>query len=360
MEQSRIDKIMARMKDAGLSQALLSDPYTLRYLTGDRFSPNERFLALLLREGQKPLLFLNKLFLAPHVAEENIVPYVDAERGALKVLPRIDKTQPLGIDKKLAAEFLLELQENGAASAYVNVSPCVDRVRAQKDAGEIAKMERASRLNDEVMLRVKEYVREGVTELELADRLNALYRELGAESLSFPSIVCFGANAADPHHAPDGTRLKPGECVLFDIGGVWDGYCSDMTRTYYFGEPSAHDREVYETVLRANLAAEAIMKPGVRFCDLDAAARKVITDAGWGPNFTHRLGHSIGLQGHEWGDVGEVNTEEVKPGNIFSCEPGIYLAGDTGVRIEDLCLITETGVKILNAAPKGLEVIPVR
>ncbi len=133
-----------------------------------------------------------------------------------------------------------------------------------------------------------------------------------------------------------------------------------MTRTYYYGEPSAHDREVYDTVLRANLAAEAIMKPGVRFCDLDAAARRVITDAGYGPNFTHRLGHSIGLQGHEWGDVGEVNTEEVKPGMIFSCEPGIYLQGDTGVRIEDLCLITEDGVRILNAVSKDLEVIPLR
>ena len=357
MDQSRIDRIMTSMKAAGLSQALLSDPFTLTYLTGDRFNPNERYLALLLREGQKPALFLNRLFVAPHVEAEFIVPYDDSERGALKCLPLIDRKAPLGIDKRLAAEFLLELQENDAASAYVNVSPCVDHVRACKDADEIAKMEYASRMNDEVMARIKTCVRAGVSELELADRLNAIYRELGAQRLSFPSIVCFGANAADPHHSPDGTVLKEGDCVLFDIGGVWNDYCSDMTRTYYYKFVTDRDREVYETVLRANLAAEAIMKPGVRYCDLDAEARRIITDAGYGPYFTHRLGHSIGLQGHEWGDVGPVNTEPVKTGNIFSCEPGIYLPGETGVRIEDLCLVTDAGVKILNQAPKELEII---
>ena len=357
MNQSRIEKILAGMKAAGLSQALLSDPSTLTYLTGDRFSPGERYLALLLREGERPVLFLNRLFRAPHVENESIVPYDDSERGALKALPLLDRKAPLGIDKCLPAEFLLELQENAAAGAYVNVSPCVDHVRAVKDAEEIARMERASRLNDEVMSRIRNEVREGVTELELSDRLDRIYRDLGAQGLSFPSIVCFGANAADPHHSPDGTVLKEGDCVLFDIGGVWDDYCSDMTRTYYYGCVSDRDRTVYETVLRANLAAEAIMKPGARFCDLDAEARNVIEAAGYGAYFTHRLGHSIGLQCHEWGDVGPVNPESVRPGNIFSCEPGIYLPGETGVRIEDLCLVTETGVKILNQAPKELEII---
>ena len=357
MNQSRIEKIMAGMKAAGLSQALLSDPFTLMYLTGDRFNPGERFLALLLREGEKPALFLNRLFLAPGVDADFIVSYDDSERGALKTLPLLDKNAPLGIDKRLAAEFLLELQENAAASAYVNVSPCVDSVRAVKDADEVARVEYAARLNDEVMLRIKNEVREGVTELELADKLDRIYRELGAQELSFPSIVCFGANAADPHHSPDGTALKEGDCVLFDIGGVWNDYCSDMTRTYYYKRVSDRDREVYETVLRANLAAEALMKPGVRFCDLDAEARNVIEAAGYGKYFTHRLGHSIGLQCHEQGDVGPVNTETAKPGNIFSCEPGIYLPGETGARIEDLCLVTENGVKILNQAPKELEII---
>lgn len=358
MDQSRIGRIMAAMANAGLSQALFSDPSALRYITGDSFSPGERFLGLLLREGREPALFLNRLFAAPHVDARHIVPYDDAESGPLKVVPLLDAGAPLGVDKKLPAGFLLELQECGAASGYVNASPCADSVRAVKDADEIARMEFASRQNDEVMLRIKAEVREGVTEIELAEKLDRIYRDMGAERLSFPSIVSFGANAADPHHRPNNTVLKAGECVLFDIGGVWNGYCSDMTRTYYYKSVSERDRAVYETVLRANLAAEAMMKPGVRFCDLDAAARRVISDAGWGPNFTHRLGHSIGLQDHEWGDVGPVNTDAVKPGNTFSCEPGIYIPGETGVRIEDICLVTETGVKILNHVSKELEILP--
>lgn len=348
---------MASLKEAGLTQALLSDPFSLTYVTGDDFRPGERFLALLLREGQKPMLFLNRLFLAPHVAAENIVPYDDIERGALKALPLIDSSRPLGVDKKMPAEFLLELQQANAAAGYVNASPCVDHVRACKDPEEIALMARASQMNDQAMMALRERVREGVTEIALADELSVIYRELGADGLSFPSIVSFGANAADPHHSPDNTVLKPGQCVLFDIGCIKDGYCSDMTRTYYFKEAGAKDREIYEITRRANEAAEAAMKPGVRYCDLDGIARKIITDAGYGPYFTHRLGHSIGRQGHEWGDVSSVNTEQVKPGNIFSCEPGIYLPGETGVRIEDLCLITEMGVRILNHVPKELQII---
>ncbi len=357
MNQERIDKIMARLADVGVPQALLSDPFSLAYLTGERFHPGERFLGLLLREGRAPKLFLNKLFSAPGVAPEDIVFYDDSERGAMKVLPFLDSGSPLGIDKKLAAEFLLELQESGAAPRYVNASPCVDRVRAQKDAREAELMIRASRMNDEAMLRVKSEVREGVTERELSEKLSRIYRELGAEGLSFPSIVSFGANAADPHHSPDESALEPGQCVLFDIGCVKDGYCSDMTRTYYFKFAPEIDREIYDVTLRANLAAEAMMKPGVRFCDLDAEARRVIAEAGYGPYFTHRLGHSIGQEDHEWGDVGVGNTETVKPGMVFSCEPGIYLPGKTGVRIEDLCMITESGVKILNSVPKELEII---
>lgn len=348
---------MASLKDAGLTQALLSDPFSLAYVTGDRFRPGERFLALLLREGKKPALFLNRLFSAPHVAPENIVLYDDTESGVCKVLPLIDHASPLGIDRKMAAGFLLELQEGGASSCYVNASPCVDHVRACKDAGEIALMERASQINDRAMLALCGRIRGGVTEIELAGELAGIYRELGADGFSFPPIVSFGANAADPHHSPDGTVLEPGQCVLFDIGCIKDGYCSDMTRTYYYKTVSAKDREIYELTRRANEAAEAAMKPGVRYCDLDGIARKIIADGGYGPYFTHRLGHSIGQQGHECGDVSSVNTEQVKPGNIFSCEPGIYLPGETGVRIEDLCLITETGVKILNRVSKELQII---
>ena len=195
-------------------------------------------------------------------------------------------------------------------------------------------------------------VHEGATERGIAAQLLDIYRAHGAEDFSFPPIVSFGAHAADPHHEPDGTALRAGEVVLFDIGGRRERYCSDMTRTFFFGEPDAESARVYDVVRRANEAAEALVRPGVRFCDLDRAARGVIEDAGYGPYFTHRLGHSIGLEDHEPGDVSSVNEDVVEPGMTFSIEPGVYLPGRTGVRIEDLVLVTEDGAEVLNAYPK--------
>ena len=257
----------------------------------------------------------------------------------------------------MPARFLLELMERKAAGGYRNGSFCVDDTRGCKEPDEQEKMIRASLLNDQAMALFRALVRPGLTEAEAARRVREIYGELGAEDVSFTPIVSFGANAADPHHEPDDTVLKEGDCVLFDVGCRLDGYCSDMTRTFFYRAVSPEQRKVYETVLEANLAAEARMGPGVRFCDLDAAARQVIDRAGYGPYFTHRLGHSIGLEVHEPGDVSAVNTDTAQPGRIFSCEPGIYLPGKFGVRIEDLCMITPQGVMVLNRYPKELDII---
>ena len=219
-------------------------------------------------------------------------------------------------------------------------------------------MRAASATNDQAMAWLRSQLHEGVTEHEIASGLLAEYRRLGAQDHSFTPIVSFGANAADPHHEPDGTRLRAGDVVLFDVGCKRDSYCSDMTRTFFFGaEPSERDREVYETVRRANEAAEAIVAPGVTFAEIDLTARRIIEDAGYGSYFTHRLGHQIGLEDHEPGDVSSTHDEPVRPGQCFSIEPGIYLPGEMGVRIEDLVIVTENGCEVMNAYPKQLTVI---
>nr|MCR5468694.1 M24 family metallopeptidase [Lachnospiraceae bacterium] len=205
--------------------------------------------------------------------------------------------------------------------------------------------------------RFKKLIHEGVTEKQVADQMHDIYLELGADDYSFTPIVSFGANAADPHHEPDDTVLKVGDCVLFDVGGIKDGYCSDMTRTFYYKEVSNHCREIYNLVRSANEAAEALIKPGVKLADLDAAARDLITEHGYGPNFNHRLGHFIGLDEHEFGDVSSACDWVTEPGMIFSIEPGVYVEGDTGVRVEDLVLVTEDGVEVLNHYPHELEII---
>jgi Xaa-Pro dipeptidase len=195
------------------------------------------------------------------------------------------------------------------------------------------------------------------SEKKLAQFLPGLYEEFGAQGCSFDPIIAYGANAANAHHEPENCPLKEGDSVIIDIGCKKDSYCSDMTRTVFYKYASDHARKVYDIVLEANKRAITMIKPGVRFCDIDAAARNYIEAAGYGKCFTHRTGHSIGLEVHEFGDVSAVNTDTVQPGMTFSIEPSIRILGEFGVRIEDLVLVTEDGCEILNEYDKELMIV---
>lgn len=357
MYRGRIDRVLGNMKEAGLTQMLISDPPSIYYLTGRWILPNERLLALYLNQNGNHKLFVNKLFTVDGEIGMEKVWFSDTDPGCEIIASYTEHDKPLGIDKKMAARFLLELMELGAGSAYRNASECVDGARRIKDEDEIRKMRTASELNDEAMEEIRGLLKDGVTELEVAAGLNAIYKRQGTQGASFGPLVSFGANAAIGHHKPDGTALKAGDCVLIDTGCKKDGYCSDMTRTYFYKSVTDKQREVYEIVKRANLAAQAAMKPGMKFCEIDQVARDIITEAGYGPNFTHRLGHCIGIEVHDAGDVSAVNQDVVKEGMIFSCEPGIYLPGEFGVRIEDLMLVTADGAVSLNRVSKEMEVV---
>ena len=228
-----------------------------------------------------------------------------------------------------------------------------------KNEEEIAIMKEASVINDSVMEKVADFIKEGMTEKEVADFINAEFFAAGASGLSFDTIVCFGPNAADQHHEPSETRtLKAGECVLIDMGCVWKGYCSDMTRTFFYKKgPSKEQEIIYNLVKNACESAEEYVQPGRRLCDIDSIARDIITEGGYGPDFTHRLGHFIGQEDHEYGDVSQGFKEVTVPGNIFSIEPGIYHPSILGCRIEDLILVTEDGHEVLNHYPREIEII---
>ena len=156
---------------------------------------------------------------------------------------------------------------------------------------------------------------------------------------------------------PDGTRLRAWDCIVLDIGGKKGGYCSDMTRTYFCKQADPRHAALHDLVRRANEAAEALVRPGVRLCDLDKAARDLIAEAGYGDYFTHRLGHFIGRTDHEQGDVSSANTAAAEPGMVFSIEPGVYLPGEFGVRVEDLVLVTAEGCRVLNHLEKRAEAV---
>lgn len=357
MKQNRVDAVMRHLEEMGLSQMLITDPLAIFYLTGRMIQPLERFYGLYLNRRGGHKIFINQLETVPEDLGVEKVRFSDTDPYLDLVAAAVDSREPLGVDKNMAARFLLPLLHRGAAAGFVNASQAVDRARAVKDVQEQALMRRASALNDQALSQLRAFLREGISELELAEQLQILYRELGADGVSFPPLVAFGSNAASGHHWPDGTRLRSGDCVLIDAGCTYAGYCSDMTRTYFFQRVTDRQRQVYEVVQRANAAAEQKVRPGVPLRELDAVARNIITEAGFGPCFTHRLGHFIGIEDHEFGDVSSAAAQTAEAGNVFSIEPGVYISGELGVRIEDLVLVTEDGCEILNHLPKALEVI---
>ena len=358
MYAQRIEAVFRNMDARGLSQLLICDPRSVQYLTGMYEDPHERFLGVLLRKGaDRPTLFANNMFSVPADIDCEVVRYSDTDDPLAPLAERCDADAVLGCDKNLPARFLLPLMERGAAAGFVLASDAVDAARAIKDERERELMRAASAANDAAMERFRGLVREGVTERAVAAQLEEIYQSLGAQGHSFAPIVCFGANAAESHHDPDDTQLKRGDAVLFDVGCRMDEYCSDMTRTFFFGEADEEQRRVYEIVRQANEAGKAAVRPGARFCDIDAAARTVIEEAGYGPYFTHRLGHQIGLDVHESGDVSSANEAQVQPGMCFSIEPGVYLPGRFGVRVEDLVLVTEDGCEVLNDYPRELTIL---
>jgi Xaa-Pro dipeptidase len=351
-------RMNAVLDQSEVQQMLINDPNAIFYLTGKWIFPGERFLGLLIRRGQAPVLYVNELFRFEEDLGIQKVYFKDTDDITSLLAQEINHHEALGVDKTLEARFLLPMLKRGVAENYVNGSLAVDRTRAVKDKKEIAIMKESSLINDKAMAQFKKLPYAGCTEKEIADKTLAIYQSLGAQAFSFEPIVAFGRNAADPHHMPDNTVLKEGDTVLFDVGCKYENYCSDMTRTFFFKkEPGMEQKEVYNLVRQANEEAEEYVAPGVKLCDIDAKARDIITAGGHGKDFTHRLGHFIGLQDHEYGDVSSAFDNPVVPGNIFSIEPGIYDPEILGCRIEDLILVTENGHEVLNHYSHEIEVI---
>lgn len=350
----RMQKVRSNLKAAGLAVTVVSDTTSLRYLTGRNVAHvGERLLALAIPAEGQAVLFVNRLFpIEP--SEDFQVVYHDDTDVATADLAKFLPAGEVGIDRFLYAQFVIQLLEQRSDITPKVGSFAVDRARMIKDAAEQQAMRRASLLNDQVMAKVPALLREGMTETELADLLVAEYKKVGE---AWAPLVCFGAGAAEPHHVNGQTRLQKQDLVLIDAGQQTDGYFSDMTRTFFFGGITEEQRKVYEIVKEANRRGREAAKPGARFCDVDAAARDYIASCGYGEYFTHRLGHSIGMDVHEEPSVSAANTAIVQEGMTFSIEPGIYLGGKFGVRIEDLVLITADGCETLNHYSREIQVI---
>ncbi len=354
MNQSRIARVVEGMHKLGLSQILVSSLESTYYLSGIWCPMAERLQALLIDDRGGVTLVANRMFaLSGRQGSARIVEYDDVD-DSVAVLAQLIRPGKLGVDKTWPSHFLIRLMALRPDVMPVVGSQPVDEARMLKDAAEVGALLRASHLNDAVVRALPGTLKLGDTELGVARRYQDLAVSKGADGNSFAPLICFGANAAEPHHAPDNTPLRDGDAVIIDVGCALDHAMADMTRTVFFGGATDEQKKVYDTVLRANLAAKAAVRPGVMLKDVDRAARKLIEDAGYGPQFLHRTGHGIGIEVHEPPDVSAVNELVCRPGMTFSIEPGIYLPGKFGVRIEDLVLVTEDGCLVLNELEREL------
>jgi len=260
-------------------------------------------------------------------------------------------------DHHMAVRAFEKLKEKaGEGVAFVGAAGTVEKLRRVKDEAELAAIAAASELTDEIWGRALEDGLAGRSELEVARAAEARMREQGAEP-SFPAIVAAGPNGALPHAEPGERRIGRGELVVFDMGAKLDGYCSDGTRTFATGEPGEAARAVYATVLEAQEAALAAVRAGAKAEEVDGVARELIAAAGHGERFGHGLGHGVGLEVHEEPRLSQRSEDVLAAGEVVTVEPGVYLPGELGVRIEDLVVVTDAGHRNLSSLPKDLQLV---
>lgn len=260
-------------------------------------------------------------------------------------------------DDQMSVRGLEKLKEKlGDGAEPVAAGGLVQRLRRVKDEVELAAIEAAAELADEVWSWTLEQGLAGRRERDVARAAEARIRELGGDP-SFPAIVAAGPGGALPHAEPGEREIGRGELVVFDMGAKLDGYCSDGTRTFATGEPGESAREVYEVVRRAQLAALDAIEAGAKGEAIDAVARKLIEEAGHGEHFGHALGHGVGLEVHEEPRLAQRSDDVLEPGEVVTVEPGVYLPGEFGVRIEDLVVVTGDGLRNLSGLPKDLQIV---
>ena len=361
----RLDRARAAAGQAGVDALLVAPGSDLQYLLGAGGGSFERLTCLLVPAGGSPVLVVPKLEAPGYDAVPTgrlgveVAPWVDGEDPYALLASRLPGAARVAVSDMMAALHVLGMRAALPAAEQVLAGPIVRELRMRKDAEEIAGLRKAGAAIDRVHARMAEFLQVGRTEAEVGADIAAAIVEEGHTVAEFV-IVGSGPNGASPHHSLSDRVIEAGDVVVIDIGGpVSEGYCSDSTRTYVMGEPRDTDVwETYAVLQRAQQAAVDAVRPGVAAQDVDAAARSVIADAGFGEYFIHRTGHGIGLDVHEHPYIVGGNELALEPGMAFSIEPGIYQLGRWGARIEDIVVVTEDGVEPLNTRPHDLVSLP--
>lgn len=362
----RLDKLQAIMRDAGLDIVALIPGATMRYLTGGVHYVMERPIVLFIPLDEQPVAVIPQLEVPLFEAKQldlRVVSWTDAEGYDRAFRAGLDMLQPAG--KTIAVEgtrmrfFEGEVIRRWAAGATVIAADeQLARLRISKDDYEIEALRHAVEISERALRLTLDAVRVGMSEIELADILEAHMKALGSEEPSFKTILHAGGNTALPHSGPLPYRMQAGDPLLIDFGAVYQGYRADITRVVFVGEPSQEFRHFYAVVQAANAAGRAAAGPGVAAEAVDIAAKNVLVDAGYGRLVRHRTGHGIGLESHEAPYIVEGNKLQLEPGMVFTVEPGIYEMNSIGVRIEDDVLITDEGAESISTFSRDIIVVP--
>ena len=345
---ARIKKIQAIMKAQGTDYLVLAPTSNLVYLTGLKTTADERLQVFLVPAEGKSVMILPEMY--REVAENleknsfELLTWADGTDPADLLLPLINKHSAIAaVDERMWAGHFLSLKKAFPGYDFIGASGLMRQVRMLKDKNEISLLEKAGGLTDNVMGEVLMVIQPGISEKELAFFVENKLKEYGAEDLSFKPIVASGPNTSSPHHNTGERKIMLGDLVVLDFGGLFQGYCSDMTRTFSMGKATKEVKKVYNAVKEANEAAFRAVQEGTSCEKVDEAARKAIARAGYAQYFVHRTGHGIGLDIHEDPFIVFGNQETLKTGMTFSIEPGIYLPGQYGVRIEDIVGLSDKG-----------------
>ena len=353
----RAERLLGLLPGAGVDLLLITGLVNVRYMTGYTGSNG---LALV---GPQMRAFVTDFRYVEQAAAE-VDPSYDRRQEALELIKALPDLLPPGSirlgfdDGQMTVRDHVRLRDLlPDRVALVGASGLVERLRAVKEPGEVARIRAASEAADEALTELLGDGLAGRTERELAVALTAGLRARGAEDVAFDPIVAAGAHGALPHATPRDVAVQTGQLVVIDWGARLEGYCSDCTRTLAVGEPTARAREIYELVLAAQLAGLEAIKVGAGGREVDAAARGVIDAAGHGEHFGHSLGHGVGLDVHEAPRLAKRSDDELVSGNVVTVEPGVYLPGELGVRIEDLVVVGEGGTEILTGRDKRLTIV---
>lgn len=347
-----LERVRRYLAPSGADALLLMKPENRRYATG--FTGSAGLALVTAAEAVLAVDFRYYEQAALQAPACEIVRGGSDPASALSDAVRARDIRRIGFESEFVPYAQVERLRERLAPAELVPLPDVDRLRWVKDDAEIAAVSRAAEISDAAFAHEVRFLRPGITEWEAALELEIALRRAGAERISFDSVLASGPRSAFPHGRATDRMMSKGDLVTLDFGAVCEGYASDCTRTVVLGQPDDRQRQIYEVVLEAQLKAIAAIRPGISCREVDAAGRSVITAAGFGDAFGHALGHGIGLDVHEGPALSPRNEALLEAGMVVTVEPGIYLPGWGGVRIEDDVVVTADGCRILTHAPKGL------